>query len=74
MMVDPRHLALIDWAQQLNIDFPNDKIPVLYNEINWKDWSDQVIQCPSFSRVFAPRADQFTNWRDWAFHLYQLLG
>ncbi len=73
-MIIPVGISLLDWAASLLIDFPNDNIPILYNEEEWKDWGDSVIFGPTFSSLNAPSTKFYDNWQDWAFALYQTNG
>lgn len=73
-MMIPDFVDLLTWAASLLIDFPNDNLPILYNEREWKDWGNEVIFSPTFERLNAPRTDTFINWVDWAYALYQAVG
>jgi hypothetical protein len=69
-MVIPQHIALVDWADQLLVDFPNDNVPTLNDPRAWKDWAAVVVSCPSFRNANAPPPYHFDNWREWAQALF----
>lgn len=73
-MIIPIGIGLTDWAASLLIDYPDDNLPILYTEEEWKDWGDTVIGAPSFDRLNAPPPGLYDNWHDWAMALYQATG
>jgi hypothetical protein len=73
-MILPEYISLRDWADSLITDFPNDNIPILYNEEEWKEWGNDVIYETHFENLNAPSTDLYDNWKDWAYALYQTNG
>lgn len=73
-MIIPVGISLLDWAASLLIDYPDDNLPILYNEEEWKDWGDFVTGAPSFEDLNAPSTSFYDNWQDWAFALYLTSG
>lgn len=73
-MILPEFISLRDWADSLIIDFPNDNVPIIYNEEDWKRWGNSVVTGPSFQSLQAPNTDLYDNWQDWAFVLYRTAG
>lgn len=69
-MVIPEHIGLLDWAAQLQIDFPNDNVPILLAEDAWREWGLAVLGCPSFRKANAPPPFDFNDWREWALGLF----
>jgi hypothetical protein len=67
-------IDLLDWAASLLIDFPDDNLPILYTDREWKDWGNEVIGAPTFDGLNAPPTDLYDNWQEWAFALYQATG
>lgn len=65
-MILPESTDLKTWAASLVVDFPTDDIPLLSNELEWKEWGNRLIQSTSFSSSGAPNTFGFTNWRQWA--------
>jgi hypothetical protein len=54
------------WANSLTIDFPTDDIPYLYDENNWKQWGNTLIQTTSFSQNNAPSPENYSDSLKWA--------
>jgi hypothetical protein len=73
-VIIPIGIGLMDWSASLLIDYPDDNLPILYTEENWKDWGNVVIGAPSFDALNAPPTDGYDNWQDWAMALYQAAG
>ena len=73
-MILPFYISLSDWAHSLLIDFPNDNVPILYNEEEWKEWGNDVTFCPTFEKTNAPSTDFYNNWQEWALALYLSSG
>jgi hypothetical protein len=65
-MMNPKLATLKQWAASLIIDFPNDEVPLLQQEQDWREWGDALIQEGSFSRNGAPDTRLYQNWTDWA--------
>jgi hypothetical protein len=65
-MVLPERISLKAWAASLVIDYPNDNIPLLFNEKQWKDWGNLLVQEDSFSDNNAPGTGDFNDWQSWA--------
>lgn len=65
-MMIPRFTSLKDWANSLVIDFPDDDIPLLRHEDDWKSWGNFLIQEDSFADNAAPTTDTFKDWKSWA--------
>jgi len=72
-MMTPVMASLPHWASSLMIDFPDDNIPYLGNEAEWREWGNLLIQEPSFAQNNAPSPNFFQEWRDWAFALYSVM-
>lgn len=73
-IVLPVYIDLFDWAWQLQIDYPNDAIPRLMDELSWREWTNRVIECPSFSAQGVPSGEWFDDWRAWATALIRCMG
>ena len=69
-MIQPYYIDLYDWAASLIIDFPDDPIPVLYRDMDWKDWGNQLILCNSFYEAGAPGTFNYDDWLNWAQDVY----
>lgn len=65
-MMLPTYTSLIIWADSLFIDFPDDNIPLLVNENEWKTWGNQLILQDSFMENSAPPPDTYPDWKAWA--------
>lgn len=67
-MVQPDMISLMDWAASLQIDFPNDDIPLLENENLWKEWGEELKMSDSFQNI--PTTYGYVNYRDWMNEVY----
>jgi hypothetical protein len=72
-MIIPEFISLHDWAASLFIDFPDDNIPFLLHERDWKLWGDLLSQEETFIENNAPTTETFDEWRDWAHAVYYTL-
>lgn len=61
------------WASSLIIDFPEDNIPFLKDDQDWRPWGKFLVQEPSFSRNNAPGTDFFQTWQEWAASVYSVM-
>jgi len=73
-MVQPIGIDLLTWAGTLFVDFPNDDIPVLIEESEWKSWGDDLIDCNSFALNDAPPTFRYEDWRIWAWEVYSTMA
>lgn len=69
-MIQPDYIDLPMWAASLRIDFPEDDIPELLSEKDWKEWGDTLVQCDSFSENNAPGTAFYPDWVQWARDVY----
>lgn len=69
-MVLPIGIDLLYWAANLLIDFPNDDIPLLYDDKQWREWGDQLVQCTTFAENQAPQTGDYEDWNTWAQAVY----
>lgn len=65
-MMIPNDATLSDWAASLIIDFPQDNVPVLRDEKEWKLWGNLLIEENSFAINGAPGTSEYTDWKSWA--------
>lgn len=73
-MILPIGVNLRNWANSLFVDFPNDNIPILTQEANWKEWGNQLVQSESFFRNNAPFTDLYDDWEPWANHVFYVMN
>lgn len=73
-MVQPRFISLANWAASLVIDFPDDDIPLLYNEKDWKNWGNFLVQCTNFASNGAPGATFYKEWQPWAMDVFKVMA
>lgn len=69
-MMMPTNTDAVTWANSLIIDFPDDDVPLLYNEKDWKEWGNQLTLCKNFDREGAPGVHGFNDWKEWAISVY----
>lgn len=73
-MVLPIGIDLNTWACNLFIDFPDDNVPILYDDSQWKEWGDQLVQCTTFAENEAPSTVDYNDWQTWAQALYYTMN
>lgn len=73
-MINPKGISFVYWANTLTTDFPNDTIPKILDESQWRWWGDIVASSPTFVRSGAPRTADFSNPQEWAERLYAVIG
>lgn len=73
-MISPYNVPFLLWAHNLTNDFPDDIIPIITDEKDWRNWGNIVAGEKSFARVGAPRTDFFDSPVAWASRLYSMLG
>jgi hypothetical protein len=72
-MVIPKNIALSYWAASLIIDFPDDNIPILLDEKDWRLWGDVLSQLNSFTVNGVPSTVGYDNFQDYAEGVYQAM-
>lgn len=73
-MVIPTNITLSKWAASLVIDFPDDNVPLLYNEMEWKKWGNFLVEGNSFLSNFAPPTKGFQDWKPWAMAVFSTMA
>jgi len=68
-MILPYGISFDDWASSLNIDFPNDNIPLLYNS-DWKSFGEVLVSCESFISNSAPSPSSYNDVQEWMMDVY----
>lgn len=69
-MILPEFISLQDWAASLIIDFPDENIPLLLDEKQWKEWGSYLIYLDAFQENEAPDPLKYDDWREWARQVY----
>lgn len=75
-LVDPRLMeSFVEWADRSYPAFQQygSVIQALDND-HWQDWGSAVISIPGISQLGAPSPYQFSDWKDWATRLNQVLN
>ena len=73
-MMIPEFSNISNWANSIIIDFPNDDIPLLYNEDDWKAWGNSLVQSTTFAQNNAPSTQRYDDWQTWAKDLYYCMN
>lgn len=73
-MVMPEFITLSNWAATLIVDFPDDNIPLLSDESNWRPWGDLLAQEDSFINNNAPGTLYYKDWKEWADEVYFVMN
>ena len=70
----PSGMALRDWADCVVLDLDNyGAFGRLTDEAHWQDWGVQFLNNTTLGRNL-PNPYQFTDWRQWAERMAQLLA
>lgn len=62
------------WAAALIIDFPDDNIPYLYDENEWKKWGNMLVQENTFANNGAPGTGRYDDWQKWAQAVFKAMA
>ena len=73
-MVIPRNIGIKEWWDSLAIDFPNDNIPLLKDEKNWKVTGNFLVQENSFAIQGAPSTFAFNEFQPWAMEVFNTMN
>lgn len=69
-MVNPLGMDLLSWAATIPTDFPDNNIPLIFDEYDWKIWGNELIGCVTFAENNAPDTDGYSDWFPWAQEVY----
>ena len=73
-MIDPRNMALRDWADSVILDLGDAwAFGTLGDDTQWQSWATAFVKSPAFTGRVVPDPYQFADWRDWAMRVYPLL-
>lgn len=70
-MIMPIMIPLLEWANSLLIDFPDDNLPILEKEEDWKEWGENLKLSDNFSNI--PTTYGYDNFNDWAYEVYYIM-
>lgn len=71
-MVIPEFISLVDWADNLFVDYPHQNLPILLEEKNWKEWAEILVGTGSFAQRQCP-PPQEDDWKLWALTVYIIM-
>lgn len=72
MIIDPRHLDLIEWTDYMLDELTGYSTPPrLDDPEQWKAWALIVVQSPAIAVSNPPDPRHFDDWRDWAMRFQQ---
>jgi len=83
LVVWPEYISLNNWSAALITDYPNDNVPILYDDKKWKDWGASVVEVGIFARKSIPspfsikqgsKKDSFKDWQEWAKTVYLIMN
>ena len=75
MMIPEYNTSISDWANSLRVDFNSrDTIPLIDDELKWREWGNVVAASPSFAARSAPTTEGFPNWREWGIIIYDTMA
>lgn len=79
----PEYIELKEWAAELIRIYKNDRLPILQDEDDWREWADIVVGSGSLRNKNLPSAteaadlnedDSFESWEEWAKAVYVILN
>lgn len=72
-MVLPELMSFLDWADNLQIEFPKGNIPRIDDENDWQDWAEALLQIDELDNYNIPTPFQFNDWREWAARFIEVI-
>lgn len=73
-MIIPINISLKLWADSLIIDFPDDNVPILRDESDWKSWGNFLVQENTFVNNGAPGTVAYSDWKQWAQDVFKTMA
>ena len=74
MLMWPERVSLEQWAGYLAEVYPDESIPVLNNDKDWKEWAGIICSSGVFQEVgVLPPSSKDNKWDMWAKNLYILM-
>lgn len=71
-MIDPRYMDVVEWTDRMAQILPF-TVSRLLDEALWQDWAFKLVQEPQIAAYNPPSPAQFTDWREWAERLNQVV-
>lgn len=62
----PLNIDFVTWASGLRDSYPDEPIPIMSSEKQWKEFPDMLLYNRCFNQYQIPDVVGFTDWRDWA--------
>lgn len=73
-MMIPLNTTFKTWTESLIVDFPDDNIPLLRSEKEWKQWGDMLVQENTFSQNgCSDTRDHDDKW-EWAMGIFKSMA
>lgn len=74
MNIDPRHMTVIEWADQMTPLLARlGSVPRLDNPDAWHSWAQNLVALARVARRTPPDPRTFSNWEEWAFRFNQVV-
>jgi hypothetical protein len=70
----PDFVSFPRWAAQLAVNYSEAEVPIVRDEVEWREFGRALLQRPPFNDFPLPDPTTFTDWRDWARSCALLLG
>lgn len=74
MALLPINIDMVQWTQQLQNEYPDERLPFLLDEKDWRKWVDSVILLNAFSAFAIPSSEMFSDFREWAMQFTLSIG
>ncbi len=72
-MILPIGVSLQNFAGSLVVDYPNDNIPILHKDKDWRTFGSFVAQETTFGNNGAPGPGRFSNPSEWTQALFKAM-
>lgn len=63
-----------DWANQLRNSYPDQDLPIVSSEKDWKSFPSVLLSNRCFESKRIPYVGGFDNWREWASEFLLSIG
>lgn len=74
MTILPVGIDLLNWSAQLRNEYPQEEIPELRDEKDWKSWATTMYNTNAFPGSGFPLPDGFSDWKAWAARFTLAIG
>ncbi len=70
----PQNITFVEWANQLRNSFPNENIPIVNKENDWRGFMAMLSSNRCFEDKYLPYVVGYSDWRQWASQFLLSIG